>query len=80
MISDIAMPDEDGYSLVRRIRAIDATNQVSPVPVIAVSALARDGDRADALAAGFDAHIAKPFETEELVAAIERLTAEAKRR
>ena len=72
VLSDVAMPDEDGFSLIKRIRSrpVQAGGQT---PAVALTACARDEDRASALRAGFDVHLSKPFEHEELLAVIERL-------
>ena len=65
LIADISMPGEDGYSLVRRIRA--RLGDAQRMPSIAVTAHAREEDRAKALSAGFIAHLAKPFEADRLL-------------
>jgi signal transduction histidine kinase/ActR/RegA family two-component response regulator len=72
VVSDIGMPDEDGYSLIQRIRAFppDAGGHV---PAVALTALARTEDRDRALHAGFAVHISKPVEADELTEAIARL-------
>jgi signal transduction histidine kinase len=72
LISDIAMPDEDGFVLLEWLR------QLSPqaggqTPAIALTAYAREEDRLKALAAGFNAHLSKPVEPEELTAAVSKL-------
>jgi CheY-like chemotaxis protein len=72
LVSDIAMPDEDGYSLMRRIRALDAALG-SEIPSIALTAFTRAEDRKRALAAGFTAHIAKPVDVAHLISAVDRL-------
>jgi signal transduction histidine kinase/ActR/RegA family two-component response regulator len=69
LISDIGMPRVDGYELVRRLRADGQC-----VPALALTAFAREEDRGKALAAGFEAHLAKPFEAAALVASALRLT------
>ncbi len=74
LVSDVAMPDEDGYSLIRRIRALDAT-QGGKIPAIALTAYTRAEDRTKALAAGFTTHIGKPVNPADLVAALENLAA-----
>lgn len=61
VVSDIGMPEEDGYSLIRKIRALPADSQRA-VPAIALTAFARSEDRQRALRAGFDRHLAKPVE------------------
>jgi signal transduction histidine kinase/DNA-binding response OmpR family regulator len=65
IICDIAMPDQDGYWLVRALR-----ERGMGLPVIALTAYAREEDRARAISAGFDLHCAKPIEPMELVAAV----------
>lgn len=70
LVSDIGMPDEDGYSLMRRVRALGA---VGGIPSIALTAYTRAEDRAKALRAGFSLHMAKPIRPSELVAAIASL-------
>ena len=65
LIADIAMPDIDGYELIRRVRTTHAA-----LPAIAVSAYARPQDRRRALAAGFDGYCAKPVEAPQLLRAV----------
>ena len=72
LVSDIEMPGEDGYSLIRKLRA-GAIPQARNVPAIALSAYAGPGDRMRALDAGFQLHISKPVEPAELVAVIANL-------
>ncbi len=72
LVSDVAMPVEDGYSLVRRMRRL-APEEGGRIPAIAVSAYAREEDRIRSLAAGFQHHIAKPLDPAELIGAIARL-------
>jgi ATP-binding cassette subfamily B protein len=76
LVCDIAMPDEDGYEVIRRIRALE-NQRGAPVsqrlPAIALTALARPEDRMQALEAGFEMHIAKPVELAELVMVIRSL-------
>ena len=72
LVSDIGMPLEDGYSLIRKVRALEAS-QREHLPALALTAYAREQDRAQALAAGYDDHIAKPVEAERLVAALTNL-------
>jgi len=68
IISDISMPDEDGYSLVKRIRSADS--KCNNLPCIALSSLARPEDHDQALAAGFDEHLSKFTEPMELIRSI----------
>ena len=69
LMSDIGMPGEDGYQLIRRVRALPA-ERGGRTPAAALTAYARDEDRARALAAGFQLHIAKPFSPGDLIAAV----------
>ena len=68
LISDIGMPKVDGYELLRRLRATGHR-----IPALALTAFAREDDRSKALAAGFGAHLAKPFEARALVMSALRL-------
>jgi CheY-like chemotaxis protein len=72
LISDIGLPDEDGYSLIKRIRRLDRT-EGGAMPAIALTAFARTEDRARALLAGFQAHIGKPVDAGELLATVTSL-------
>jgi signal transduction histidine kinase len=69
MITDIGMPGEDGYELIRRVRALPPP--VGDVPAIALSAYARIEDREAARAAGFATFVAKPATPQELLRALE---------
>ncbi|MDZ8092317.1 MAG: response regulator [Nostoc sp. DedQUE05] len=69
LISDIGMPDMDGYTLIRQIRK-QSPEQGGEIPAIAVTAYAGEIDRQQALAAGFQQHISKPIEQELLIQAI----------
>jgi hypothetical protein len=69
LISDIGMPEEDGYSLIHRIRAMSA-DQGSLVPAVALTAYARAEDRTRVIAAGFQIHIPKPVEPAELATVV----------
>lgn len=66
LISDIAMPEEDGYSLIARVRTL-CEEKGRSLLAIAVTAYAGRADRARALEAGFDAHLAKPIDLDTLV-------------
>ncbi len=74
LISDISMPGMDGYMLIREVRTWTA-EQGGKIPAIALTAFARNYDQQQALQAGFQIHLPKPFDAEELVAAILRLMA-----
>ena len=69
LISDIGLPDVDGYDLMEQIRTSDAAD-IAKVPAIALTAYARSEDRTRAFLAGYQAHVAKPVEPFELVATV----------
>jgi CheY-like chemotaxis protein len=73
LVSDIGMPGEDGYALIRKVRALDA-EQGGRIPAVALTAYARAEDRKQALLAGFQLHVPKPVDPAELAAAIANLT------
>ena len=69
LVTDIGMPDGDGYELLRRIRALGA-ERGGKIPAIALTAFARSEDRTRALRAGFVVHVSKPVDPAELVATV----------
>jgi PAS domain S-box-containing protein len=73
LVTDIGMPHEDGYSLVRRLRKLP-TNEGGALPAIALTAFARAEDRTKALLSGFQAHVSKPVEPAELLAVVANVT------
>jgi CheY-like chemotaxis protein len=73
LISDIGLPETDGYKLIKEVRMQENHNGES-VPAIALTAYARTQDRIRAIAAGYNTHIAKPVETHELVTVVKCLT------
>lgn len=75
LVSDIGMPGEDGYTLIRRIRAMEPEGR--PIPAIALTAYARTEERAHALRAGYQRHVAKPVEPLELASVIASLAGRA---
>jgi len=76
LVSDIAMPGEDGYALIRRVRALSA-ERGGQVPAAALTAYAKGEDTTRALAAGYQVHLAKPVEPMELAAAVATLAGRA---
>jgi PAS domain S-box-containing protein len=72
MVTDIGMPDEDGYSLIRRVRDWERSRGAY-IPAVALTAYGRSDDRMRALKAGFQMHVAKPVEPTELVVVITSL-------
>jgi PAS domain S-box-containing protein len=79
LVSDIGMPGEDGYSLLRRVRALDP-RAGGRVPAVALTAYAREEDRMRALRAGYQVHIAKPVNPAEFVAVVASLAGLTPRR
>ena len=73
LVSDIGMPDEDGYTLIGRVRRHGSAH-VKATPAVALTAYARNDDRERALAAGFDAYLPKPVEPSELLAILSGLS------
>lgn len=72
VLSDVAMPEEDGLAFIRRVRAL-TREEGGRVPAVALTAYARLEDRTRALRAGFNAHVAKPVEPNELLAVLSSL-------
>jgi signal transduction histidine kinase/ActR/RegA family two-component response regulator len=72
LISDIEMPEEDGYSLIRKVRGSNL-GKIGQIPAIALTAHVRVEDRVRALSAGFQSHVTKPVDPAELLAVIASL-------
>ncbi len=73
LVSDIGMPEENGYSLMRRLRQL-GPDESSSIPSLALTAYTRAEDREQPLAAGFTTHLGKPVSPDDLVAAVAQLT------
>ena len=73
LISDIGMPEQDGYQLIEKIRAWEKAEGLKRIPAIALTAYARVEDRMRALSSGFQTHVPKPVEPAELAAVIASL-------
>ena len=71
MVSDIGMPDQDGFDLIREIRGRGLGSR--DLPAIALTAFARTEDRRRAMLAGFQVHVAKPVDPDELTAVVASL-------
>jgi CheY-like chemotaxis protein len=69
LVSDIAMPEEDGYGLIRRIRALEHESE-GAIPAVAITAYAKEEDRTRALSSGYQIYLAKPIELTELVSVV----------
>ncbi len=72
LISDIGMPNEDGYALIKQVRAL-ASEKGGSLPALALTAYARSEDRVKSVVAGFQMHLAKPVEPGELIAMVASL-------
>ena len=73
LVSDIGMPNEDGYSLIRKLRQLEA-QRGGRMPAVALTAYAKSDDRRQALLAGFQMHLPKPVDAAELATVIASLT------
>ncbi len=73
LISDIAMPDEDGYDFIRRVRALEGDEHRQRLVALALTAFARLEDRKRALGAGFDEHVAKPIDSRAVLRTLARV-------
>ena len=71
LVSDIAMPDEDGYGLIEKVRSLEDGESES-IPAVAITAYAKDEDREKALSSGFQIYLAKPVELTELISVVAR--------
>lgn len=74
IVSDIGMPDEDGYKLIKKIRDWEVKQGLKPIGAIALTAYARDEDCQRAISHGFQMHLSKPIEPHKLALAISQLT------
>jgi CheY-like chemotaxis protein len=72
VVSDIGMPNGDGYELIRRLRSLDPS-EGGATPAAALTAAAATSDRRRALDAGFEVHVAKPFEPAHLARVVATL-------
>jgi len=70
LVSDIAMPDEDGYQLIKKVIAMDIEPRI---PAIAITAYAKEEDKERALAAGYQRYLTKPVELGEFISAVAEL-------
>jgi PAS domain S-box-containing protein len=73
LLSDIGMPEMDGYMLIQQVRALETDLEREPIPAIALTAYAGEINQQQALKAGFQQHMAKPIAPEELLTAISSL-------
>ena len=75
VLSDIRMPDVSGYEFIEKLRAL-GPQRGGDVPAIAITACARTEERLQSLTSGFQEHVSKPFEPEELAGAISKVIRE----
>ncbi len=75
LVSDIAMPDQDGYDLIRWLRSSALPDSRRNMPAVAVTAFGATEDRANALREGFVEHLTKPVDAAKLIAAVARVAA-----
>ncbi|HJU94195.1 MAG TPA: CHASE domain-containing protein [Pyrinomonadaceae bacterium] len=71
LVSDIAMPDEDGYGLIEKVRLLE-NGETQNIPAVAITAYAKEEDRERALSSGFQIYLAKPVELTELISVVAR--------
>jgi CheY-like chemotaxis protein len=69
LVSDIDMPGEDGYSLIRKVRAL-AADRGGRTPAVALTAYGRTEDRVQTLSSGYSMHLPKPVDPEEFTSII----------
>ena len=79
LVSDLGMPREDGFDLIRKVRTLEP-ERGGRIPAIALTAYARNEDRAQALAAGYEMHVSKPVEPAQLSDALNALVRNGRRR
>jgi CheY-like chemotaxis protein len=72
LVSDIGMPEEDGYVFIRRVRSLPQS-EGGRIPSLALTAYAREEDRTKAISMGYTTHIGKPVNPEALAAAVQTL-------
>ncbi len=73
VISELALPSEDGYSLIHNIKALELAHNLH-IPTIALTACTTENNRIRSLAAGFCKHLSKPLNLDELIAAVAYIT------
>jgi PAS domain S-box-containing protein len=73
LVCDLGMPSEDGFSLIRQLRALEEERQEGSLPAVALTAYARSEDRTKAIRSGFQNHLPKPVEPAELLAVVSSL-------
>ena len=77
LVCDVGLPEEDGYSLIGKVRRLEVAHAYPHLPAIALTGFARDEDRRLALAAGFQVHLVKPIEPSKLAAVVANISGRA---
>lgn len=73
LVSDLGMPDQDGYELIRKVRELEIKLEARAIPALALTAYAKAEDRVRALADGYQVHLSKPVEPAEFVLVVANL-------
>jgi CheY-like chemotaxis protein len=73
LISDLGMPEQDGYELIKQVRETESADNTARIPALALTAYAKAEDRVRALAGGYHVHLSKPVEPAEFVLVVARL-------
>jgi PAS domain S-box-containing protein len=77
LVSDLGMPEQDGYELIKQVRETESADNAARVPALALTAYAKPEDRVRALAGGYQVHLAKPVEPAEFVLVVANLASRA---
>ena len=73
LVSDLGMPEQDGYELIKRVREMESADHAARIPALALTAYAKAEDRVRALAGGYQVHLSKPVEPAELLLVVANL-------
>jgi len=73
LVSDLGMPEQDGYELIKRVRGMESADHTARIPALALTAYAKAEDRVRALASGYQVHLSKPVEPAEFVLVVANL-------
>jgi PAS domain S-box-containing protein len=73
LVSDLGMPEQDGYELIKNVRAMESTNHTAMIPALALTAYAKAEDRVRALTGGYQVHLSKPVEPAEFILVVANL-------
>jgi hypothetical protein len=79
LVSDLGMPEQDGYELITKIREMESADSTPSIPAVALTAYAKAEDRVRALAGGYQVHLAKPVEPAEFVLVVANLAGRSHR-